>query len=235
MCLTHSLSLLNRIHQKRLLLESVSGTNNGKSATPEQQAKVLSIVRQLETEFPAPSNLLTDKTVANELLDGPWYLQYTSPSNVGDADAFPDAWKPQIADEGGTIETAQFQAKGSISAVGIKVDTSNRVVKQTIDVNGNRVTNDITLDWGRIQVAGKFRPSPNVVNRAIVAFDTALFDIDNGPTINLGFVFSALSFFRGTDDSGWLETTFIDKDIRIGRGNKGTMFVLTKDSAAVTP
>lgn len=221
--------------QKQQLLQSISGTNNGKSASPEQQAKVLSIVRDLETKFPAPRNLLTDSDVAMSLLDGTWYLQYTSPSNVGDADAFPDAWKPQAADEGGNIETVQFNAKGSISAAGIKVDASNRVVKQNIDVEKSRVINDIQLDWGRIEVSGRYRPSSNAINRAIVAFDTALFDVEKGPKINVGFLFRAIALFRGTDDSGWLETTYIDDDIRIGRGNKGTMFVLTRDDSAVSP
>ena len=227
-CLVHS--------QKRQLLESVSGTNNGKSATPEQQAKVLSIVGQLESEFPAPSNILTDPSVSKALLDGAWYLQYTSPSSVGDADAFPNAWKPQVADEGDSkIPTTQFNAQGSITAAGVKVDTSNRVVQQFIDVDNKRIKNDIQLDWGRIQVAGTFRASDNVVNRAIVAFDTVKFDIDNGPTLNFGFLFGALAFFRKTGDNGWLETTYADDDIRIGRGNKGTMFVLTRDFGAVIP
>ncbi|GKY92193.1 hypothetical protein MPSEU_000190500 [Mayamaea pseudoterrestris] len=221
---------------KRQLLQSISGTNNGKSATPEQQANVLSLVRQLETEFPAPSNLLTDTSVAKAILDGTWYLQYTSPSVVGDADAFPDAWKPQVADEGDSkIPTTQFNAQGSVSAAGIKVDTSNRIVKQIIDVDASRIVNDIGLDWGQIKVAGKFRQSPNVPNRALVAFDTAIFDVNKGPTINLGFLFSALALVRRTEDNGWLETTYIDDDIRVGRGNKGTMFVLTRDFAAVSP
>lgn len=196
---------------------------------------MLSLVRTLETEFPSPRTLLTDSSIANDLLDGTWYLQYTSPSNVGDKDAFPNSWKPQIADENSNIPTKQFNAQGSISAAGIKVDTSNRVVKQNIDVQKSRIANVIGFDWGRVQVSGAYRPSSNVVNRALVAFDTALFDVNDGPTINLGFLFSAIAFFRRTKDNGWLETTFIDKDIRIGRGNKGTMFVLTREADAVKP
>jgi hypothetical protein len=196
------------------------------------------MVRRLETEFPAPSNLLTDSSVANALLGGAWYLQYTSPSNVGGADAFPNAWKPQLVDKGSKIETMQskqIKAQGSISVAGVKVDASDRLVKQTLEIHNNLVMNDIGLSWGRIQVGGKFRPSPNVVNRAIIAFDTALLEFDNGPKFDLSFLFRAIALFRGMEESGWLETTYIDDSIRIGRGNKGTMFLLTRDFSAVTP
>ena len=147
-----------------------------------------------------------------------------------------NAWKPSFAAEGDSnIETGRFNAKGSVSAAGINVDTSNRVVKQIIDTQGEQVTNDITLDFGRVVVGGPFRVSPNVPNRAIVAFNKADITLNNGFVIRLGFVFAILAKIRGSNDNGWLETTFLDDDIRIGRGNKGTMFVLTRDVTAVQP
>ena len=30
------------------------------------------------------------------------------------------------------------------------------------------------------------------------------------------------------DQKGWLETTYLDQDLRIGRGNEGNLFVLRK-------
>ena len=223
--------------QKDALLGAVSNTANGKEATPEKQAEVLQIVRSIETTKPPSPKLLSDPTMAKSLLDGVWYLQYTSPSQVGDDDAFPDSWKPEYAKEGeSNIETRQFQAQGSVSAAGIKVDTSNKVVQQIFDVEASRVANLVTLDWGTIQVSGGFRQSPNIENRAIVSFDSVLIRWgDNGPELNISFLFSILAVVRGTKDNGWLETTYIDDSLRIGRGNEGTMFVLTRDSNAVTP
>jgi hypothetical protein len=146
-------------------------------------------------------------------------------------------WKPAYAKEGNSnINTKPFQAKGSVVAAGIEVDTSNRVVKQTIDVPQKTVTNEVELDFGNVNVGGSFRPSPNVPNRAIVAFDRADITLKNGFTIKLGFIFAILAAIRGNNkDSGWLETTYLGEDIRIGRGNKGTMFVLTRDPKAVKP
>lgn len=222
--------------QKAAILEAVSFTNNGKTATEEQQSDVLRKVRQLETEQPPRS--LDDPEFA-KLLDGTWYLHYTSPSIVGDADEFPDSWKPASAAEGDSnIETRQFNAQGSISAGGVTVDTSNKVVKQIYDVANGQVFNEVNLDWGQVVVSGAFRQSPNIPNRAIISFDTVLLrlgDGDNPITLNLGFLFSVLAIVRGSGDNGWLETTFLDDEMRIGRGNKGTMFVLTRDPEDVKP
>lgn len=219
-------------------MEAVSFTNNGKTATTEQQVDVLKRVRQLELARPAPDNLLTDPATAQKLIDGTWYLQYTSPSQVDGVD-FDQSWTPEFASEGtANIPTAQFSARGSVSAVGVTVDTSNRVVEQNIDAVNKRVENVVFLDWGRVRAAGTFRPSRRIPTRAVVAFDTLeirLGEKENSPAINLGWVFSALGALRKSKESGWLETTYIDDDLRIGRGNKGTMFVLTRDSDAVKP
>jgi len=133
----------------------VSYTENGKTATPKQQLRVLELVRRLETDFPPSPNLLTDTQMAKQLLDGVWYLQYTSPSDIVDIDdkdsndtsgSFTSSlsfWKPQVADEGAAnIETKRFEAKGTISAGGVPVSTSNRDVQQNIDVANSRVVNE---------------------------------------------------------------------------------------------
>ena len=115
------------------------------------------------------------------------------------------------------------------------MDTSNRVVKQIINVGESTVTNDAELDFGRVSVGGSFRQSPNVPNRALVSFDKADITLKSGVTIKLGFLFNILAVIRGSKDNGWLETTYLGDDMRIGRGNKGTMFVLTRDPTAVQP
>jgi len=222
------------VQKKKALLDAVSFTNNGKDASVETQEKVLRIVREIERDAPPSQNILSNQEEAMAL-DGVWYLQYTSPSIVGDPDAVPDdAWNPQVADEGElNIETKQFNAKGSISAGGIKVDTSNKVVKQIFDIGESRVVNDVNLDFGQVTLGGIFRPSPNVYNRAIISFREARITLNNGFVVDIGFLFSILAIVRGTKDNGWLETTYLGEDMRLGRGNKGTMFVLTRDVNAV--
>lgn len=219
------------------LLDAISFTNNGKNASPEKQLEVLEKVRSIEVQNPPSPNLLSDPREA-EVLDGTWYLHYTSPSdpsliNAGESDQFPDAWKPESVEE--KITTQQSGYKGSVNAAGIKVDTSNRVVKQILDIKNFIVTNKIDLDFGTVCVGGPFRQSEKVANRAVVSFKQCEITLNSGLVLNLGFLFSILALFRGTDESGWLETTFVDSTMRIGRGNKGTMFVLTRSPGDVKP
>lgn len=153
-------------------------------------------------------------------------MHYTSPSDpalidAGETDQFPDAWKPQKVEE--QITTEQFNAKGSVAAAGITVDTSNRVVKQILDVTNSIVTNEVDLDFGKVCVGGPFRQSENVANRAVVSFEKCDITLKNGLELKLGFIFNMLAFARGTKESGWLETTYIDSNMRIGRGNKGEL------------
>jgi len=224
---------------KSSLLQAVSFTNNGKDATTEKQREVLKIVRSLELQKPPSPTLLQDSE-AKTLLDGTWYLQYTSPSEIESSDNYgadkddDDLWKPQFSKEGdANIPTNQYNAKGTVTAAGITVDTSNKVVKQILNIDKSTVTNDVTLDFGRVVVGGPFRPSSNVPNRVLVAFNQATIIFNNGIEINFGFVFDIIRSIQNSTENGWLEVTYVDDDIRIGRGNKGTMFVLTRDVNAV--
>ncbi|CAM9576042.1 unnamed protein product, partial [Heterosigma akashiwo] len=216
---------------KEELLEAVSFTQNGKMATPSKQIAVLKIVRDIETAISLSETDLSDPKVA-ERLDGVWYLQYTSPSEVDGQDDF-EKWTPISGGEEVVPATKKYKAKGSVSAAGINVDTSNRVVKQIFDMRRNEVSNQVNFNWGKLAVGGPFRLSENVSNRALVSFKNLQIELKNGTTLNLDFVFTVLATLRGTDVGGWLETTYLGNDIRIGRGDKGTMFVLTRDPGAV--
>ncbi len=145
-------------------------------------------------------------------------------------------WNPPNRSEGDSnIDTRKANIKGSVRAAGITVETSNRVTTQIINVANQRIQNNVDQDFGTITVEGSFRASETVGTRAIVAFDKADIVFGNGFVLSLGFLFSILAALRGSNDSGWLETTFVDEDIRIGRGNKGSLFILTRDKDAVEP
>jgi len=106
------------------------------------------------------------------------------------------------------------------------------VVKQSFDIQNSRVQNDVGLDFGDVTVGGSFRISETVPNRAVVSFDTVNLDL-GFVTLELGWLFNVIGTVKGTFENGWLETTFVDEEIRIGRGNKGTMFILTRDQDAL--
>jgi hypothetical protein len=41
-------------------------------------------------------------------------------------------------------------------------------------------------------------------------------------------LWQGIDFRINRDQSGWLEVTYLDSDLRIGRGNQGSLFVLRK-------
>lgn len=144
---------------------------------------------------------------------------------------------PENSGEGESkIDTRKINIQGSVRAGRINVDTSNRVTTQTIDLEEQRILNNVEQDFGFITVGGSFRVSDSVKTRAVVAFDRADIELKNGFVLSLGFLFSIVAAVKGgIKDNGWLETTFLDEDMRIGRGNKGSLFVLTRDKDAVQP
>jgi hypothetical protein len=114
------------------------------------------------------------------------------------------------------------------------VDVTYQVPKQIFDLSNLTVRNEVNLGNNvitQVIVGGPFRLSEKKDNRAVVSFlfgnlEVLLF----GSTfqVDLASIFKLLALVRGTDESGWLETTYLSDSIRIGRGNKGTMFILTR-------
>mmetsp|Transcript_23364 Transcript_23364/g.57482 ORF Transcript_23364/g.57482 Transcript_23364/m.57482 type:complete len:269 (-) Transcript_23364:213-1019(-) len=215
------------------LINSISNTEYGKSATLSNQIDVLNQVSTLESEFPAPplQDILEDGSI-----DGTWYLQYTAPSELEadgiEGEEIKSSWEIKDAEE--NITTKRFAAKGSVSAAGIDVDVSNKPPKQIFDLSQSMVYNEVVLPKAFVRVGGSFRLSENNKNRAIVSFNLCTIDL-NFIKLDLGFLFGVAGFFRGTTENGWLETTYLSENVRIGRGNKGSMFVLTRDEGAVAP
>lgn len=138
-------------------------------------------------------------------------------------------------DEGKSkIDTRKANIQGSVRAGSLNVDTSNRLTTQTISVQGQSIENNVEQDFGKVTVGGSFRVSDTVKTRAVVAFDRADIALKSGVVLRLGFLFSIIAAFRGgIKDNGWLETTYLDDEIRIGRGNKGSLFILTRKNDAV--
>jgi len=134
------------------------------------------------------------------------------------------------------IDTPRANVQGSVRAGNLVVDTSRRVTTQTINVEQLTIENKVDQDFGTITVGGSFRPSKTIKTRAVVSFETANITLNDGFVLQFGFLFSLIAAFRGGNkENGWLETTFLDEDLRIGRGDKGSLFVLTREKDAVAP
>jgi hypothetical protein len=199
------------------------------------------MVNFLETKSPASPTLLTNGAEAQKI-DGQWYLQYTQPSELEGVTDIP-TWKPadSTMEVVSKLDTRAANNQGSVSVTflgSVKVDTSEKLTTQTIDIQQARVTNFVDQDAFTVQVAGGFELDESVANRVIVSFDTAKITLKNlnDFVLDLSVLFKVRAFLKGgVTAGGWLETTYIDDDVRIGRGNRGSLFVLTRDRGAVAP
>ena len=93
---------------------------------------------------------------------------------------------------------------------------------------------------GLVSVAATFEPVSE--SRVNVMFERPIIGLQrffsyNTPKkfieqIEAGKKFFPLDFkIERNEQKGWLEITYLDEDMRIGRGNEGSVFVLTKDTS----
>jgi hypothetical protein len=187
------------------LLDAIAGTNRGLLATREQKQSILAAIANLEDFNPTPRPL-----EASDLLNGNWRLIYTSSKALLNLDNFP------------------FYRLGQIYQC-IRVETTS--VYNIAELYG------LPYLEGLVSVAAKFEPVST--NRVKVKFERSIFgsqrliDYKNPEIfiqqIEAGNKFSAFDFaIKSESQQGWLDITYIDSDLRIGRGNEGSVFVLTK-------
>lgn len=190
---------------KAALLEAIAGTNRGLLATDRDRQAIAVAIAQLEDRNPTPRPL-----EAPALLNGDWRLLYTTSQELLGLDRVPLAKLGQI-----------YQC----------IRTANQKIYNIAEVSGLPY-----LD-GLVSVVARFTPASE--RRVDVSFERAIIGLTRlmgyqSPdrfiqSIEAGQTFAAIDFKIGNrDQQGWLDTTYLDEDLRIGRGNEGSLFVLTK-------
>ncbi|NEO37975.1 MAG: fibrillin [Moorea sp. SIOASIH] len=190
---------------KAELLEAIAGKNRGLLASKTDKTAILAAVTQLEGRNPTPRPL-----EAPDLLDGNWRLLYTTSQELLNLDGFPLVQLGQI-----------YQC----------VRTSDTKIYNIAELSG------IPYLEGVVSVCASFEPVSQC--RVNVRFERSIIGLqsflsyssanDFIEQIEAGKRFPAIDFPINRDNQqGWLEITYLDDDLRIGRGNQGSVFVLTK-------
>lgn len=200
------MATINIMLEKSDLLAAIAPTNRGLLASSAQKQDILSKVTQLEKRNPNPTPL-----DAPALLNGNWQLLYTTSTELLGIDGFP------------------LLALGNIY--------------QCLRIDDQRIYNLAEIKsvlGGLVSVTAEFEAVST--NRVNVRFDRAIF----GLQATLGYQSpdqfieamqqrAKFNWFKGIDftvssnrEPGWLEVTYLDDTMRIGRGNQGSVFVLRK-------
>jgi hypothetical protein len=190
---------------KAALIDAIAGTNRGLLATEVQKQAILAAIANLEDFNPTPHPV-----EASNLLDGNWRLLYTTSKALLNLDRLPLCKLGQI-----------YQY--------IRVETTS--IYNIAEIYG------LPYLEGLVSIAAKFEPVSG--RRVQVKFERSIIGLQrlieyNSPVtfiqqIEAGRKFPAIDVAINSDkQQGWLDITYIDNDLRIGRGNEGSVFILSK-------
>lgn len=191
---------------KAELLEAIAGKNRGLLASATDRIAILAEVARLEDRNPTPRPI-----EATNLLEGNWRLLFTTSNsllNLGRVSPLP------------------------LGQIYQCIRTSTASIYNIAEVS------ELPYLEGLVSVAARFEPVSDA--RVNVRFERSILGLRRliGYKSPSDFIqqieagkkfFPALDFsIESRDQQGWLDITYLDKDLRIGRGNEGSVFVLTK-------
>ncbi|MEO1391507.1 MAG: PAP/fibrillin family protein [Cyanobacteria bacterium J06634_5] len=200
---------------KRDLKAAIASKNRGISATTVDKEAIAMMIARVEDTNPTP-----DPLSRPDLLEGNWRLLYTTSQELLGIDKVPlltlgniyQCVRPAAARIYNIAEVAGVPyCEGLVSVVaGFEPAQSEADVRQR-----------------RVNVR---------FNRAVFGLQRALGYRSPGQYIEQMEATEKFNLLQGIDfaiesdrQQGWLEITYLDEDFRIGRGNQGSLFVLTKD------
>ncbi|EKQ67403.1 fibrillin [Leptolyngbyaceae cyanobacterium JSC-12] len=187
------------------LLETIAGKNRGLLASDSQKQAILSAIAQLEDRNPTPRPV-----EATDLLNGDWRLIYTTSRGILGIDQVPFLKLGQVYQ---CIRVADASLYNIAEVYGLPLlEGVVSVAARFVPVSDRRV--DVTFERSIIGL------------QRLIGYQTPETFIKE---IKAGKKFRAIDLaITNREQSGWLDITYLDQDLRIGRGNEGSVFVLTK-------
>ena len=209
------------------LRNAIASKNRGITATATDRQVIASTIARVEDLNPTP-----DPLSATELLAGDWRLLYTTSQELLNIDRFP------VASLGNIYQCIRPE-QGRI--YNLAEVTTLPLLEGLVSVVA-----DFTpagSDTGSMSESGNVAVATTLKRRVNVRFSRAVFGLQRilgyqSPAQHIQKLEASekLNPLQGIDLSinpkrppGWIEVTYLDKDLRITRGNQGSLFVLTKD------
>lgn len=190
---------------KSRLIETLTGKNRGLLASKYDQQVILAAIAQVEDYNPNPRPF-----EAKELLDGNWRLLYTTSQELLRIDSFP------------------FLKLGEIYQC---IRVQDTAIYNIAEVSGLPLLEGIVSVVAQFEAVSEKRVNVKF-NRSILGLQSLIgYQSPNSliAEIESGKKFTAVDFnIQNREQKGWLDITYLDEDLRIGRGNQGNVFVLTR-------
>ncbi|KAK1412368.1 hypothetical protein QVD17_33566 [Tagetes erecta] len=219
---------------KKQLVDSFYGTSRGLSATSETRAEVVELITQLEAKNPTPA-----PTEALTLLNGKWILAYTSFLGLYPLLSSGSLPVVKVEEISQTIDSENFTVQNSVvfSGLGSKtaittnakfeVRSPKRVqIKFDEGIIGTpQLTDSIELPEN-VEVFGQkvdLSPFKGLITSVQDTASNVAKTISNQPPLKF-------SISQANAES-WLLTTYLDDELRISRGDGGSVFVLLKEGS----
>ncbi|KAM1108657.1 hypothetical protein ACFXTH_005217 [Malus domestica] len=216
---------------KKALVDSFYGTNRGLSATSETRAEIVELITQLEAKNPTPA-----PTEALPLLNGKWILAYTSFAGLFPLLSRGTLPLVKVEEISQTIDSENFTVQNSVQFAGPLATTSistnatfevrspKRVqIKFEEGVIGTPQLTDSLVIPENVDFLGQkieLAPFKGLLNSVQDTASSVVKTISSQPP----FKFSIPS----SNAQSWLLTTYLDGELRISRGDNGSVFVLIK-------
>jgi hypothetical protein len=193
------------MNEKAKLLEAIAGTNRGLLATDTDKVNILSAVERLEDYNPHPSPLQQ-----LDLLEGDWRLLYTTSNSILGLGRFPVVQLGQIYQ---CIRTAEAKLYNIAELVGVPFLEGIVSVSASFEAVSDRRVN---VNFERSIIGSQRLMGYSSPSKMIQELES-------------GKKYFPLDFsLDNRDQKGWLEITYLDENLRIGRGNEGNVFILSK-------
>ncbi|KAK8551660.1 hypothetical protein V6N13_120108 [Hibiscus sabdariffa] len=221
---------------KKALVDSFYGTDRGLKASSETRAEIVELITQLEAKNPTPA-----PTEALPLLNGKWILAYTS---------FPGMFP--------LLSTGQFQLV-KVEEISQTIDAESLTVQNSVQLSGPLASSSISTNAKfevrspkRVQI--KFQEgiigTPQLTDSIELPENVEFL----GQKIDLTPLKGLLTSVQDTASSvaktissqpplkiplsnsnaeSWILTTYLDEELRISRGDAGSVFVLVKEGSTL--
>ncbi|XP_019171703.1 PREDICTED: light-induced protein, chloroplastic-like [Ipomoea nil] len=219
---------------KKQLVDSFYGTNRGLSASSETRAEVVELITQLEAKNPTPA-----PTEALTLLNGKWVLAYTS--FIGLFPLLSRGTLPLVRVEEicQTIDSESFTVQNSVVFSGPLATTSistnakfevrspKRVqIKFEEGIIGTPQLTDSIVLPENVEFLGQkidLTPFKGLITSLQDTASSVVKSISSQPPLKFSLA--------NSNAESWLLTTYLDSELRISRGEAGSIFVLIKEDS----